>query len=39
MEEMNNLVPDFVNPKYVDQTRTKFKHITRLECLLQDFPK
>ena len=39
IEETKGLVPEFVNPKYADETRTKFKHPTRLECLMQDIPK
>ena len=33
------LVPEFVNPKYTDNTRTKFKKPTRLECMMQDLPR
>ena len=33
------LVPEFVNPKYADATKTKFKKPTRLECMMQDHPK
>ena len=39
LEETKGLVPEFVNPKYADETRTKFKSPTRLECLMQDVPK
>ena len=39
IEETRGLVPEFVNPKYADETRTKFKTPTRLECLMQDVPK
>ena len=39
LEESKGLVPEFVNPKYADETRTKFKSPTRLECLMQDVPK
>ena len=39
LEETQGLVPEFVNPKYADETRTKFKSPTRLECLMQDVPK
>lgn len=39
LEESQGLVPEFVNPKYADETRTKFKSPTRLECLMQDVPK
>ena len=39
LEESKGLVPEFVNPKYADETRNKFKSPTRLECLMQDVPK
>ena len=39
IEESKGLVPEFVNPKYVDDTRQKFKAPTRLETLMQDVPK
>jgi UDP-sugar pyrophosphorylase len=39
LEETKGLIPEFVNPKYTDETRTKFKSPTRLECLMQDLPK
>lgn len=32
-------MPEFVNPKYTDGTKTKFKSPTRLECMMQDYPK
>jgi len=32
-------VPEFVNPKFADETRTTFKSPTRLECLMQDFSR
>lgn len=32
-------VPEFVNPKYADEARTAFKKATRLECMMQDFPR
>jgi hypothetical protein len=32
-------VPEFVNPKYADVSRTTFKSPTRLECMMQDFPR
>ena len=32
-------MPEFVNPKYVDDTRKRFKAPTRLETLMQDVPK
>jgi UDP-sugar pyrophosphorylase len=39
ISESKGLVPEFVNPKYTDETRTKFKAPTRLETLMQDVPK
>ena len=30
---------EFVNPKYSDSTKTTFKKPTRLECMMQDYPK
>ena len=39
IEESKGLVPEFVNPKYVDDTRKRFKVPTRLETLMQDVPK
>ena len=39
LEETKGLIPEFVNPKYTDETRNKFKSPTRLECLMQDLPK
>jgi UDP-sugar pyrophosphorylase len=38
LEETRGLVPEFVNPKYKDDTKTVFKKPTRLECMMQDFP-
>jgi len=32
-------MPEFVNPKYANAERTVFKKPTRLECMMQDFPK
>jgi len=37
--EDQGVVVEFVNPKYKDETRTEFKKATRLECMMQDFPK
>lgn len=33
------IMPEFVNPKYTDNTRAAFKSATRLECMMQDYPK
>mmetsp|Transcript_41941 Transcript_41941/g.98286 ORF Transcript_41941/g.98286 Transcript_41941/m.98286 type:complete len:665 (-) Transcript_41941:313-2307(-) len=32
-------MPEFVNPKYANAERSVFKKPTRLECMMQDFPK
>lgn len=32
-------IPEFVNPKYADGSTTKFKKPTRLECMMQEYPK
>ncbi len=39
LDRTKGLIPEFVNPKYADDTKTTFKSPTRLECLMQDFPK
>ena len=39
LEETKGLVPEFVNPKYLDDTRNKFIVPKRLETLMQDVPK
>ena len=36
---ITGLVPEFVNPKYADEDKIKFKSPTRLECMMQDYPK
>ena len=33
------LMPEFVNPKYANSDKTTFKKPTRLECMMQDYPK
>ncbi len=33
------IMTEFVNPKYADKERTRFKKPTRLECMMQDYPK
>ena len=33
------MVPEFVNPKYATPAKDVFKSPTRLECMMQDFPK
>ncbi len=32
-------IPEFVNPKYADAAKETFKKPTRLECMMQDYPK
>ena len=32
-------MPEFVNPKYADKEKTVFKKPTRLECMMQEYPK
>ncbi len=39
LEKSGGAVPEFVNPKYTDQTRTSFRSATRLECMMQDYPR
>lgn len=39
LDRTSGLVPEFVNPKYKDSQREVFKSATRLECMMQDFPK
>jgi UDP-sugar pyrophosphorylase len=38
LQSTGGRVNEFVNPKYVDQSKTAFKSPTRLECMMQDFP-
>ncbi len=39
LDRTGGLVPEFVNPKYADAAKNKFKKPTRLECMMQDHPK
>ena len=39
MDRTKGVIPEFVNPKYADEARTTFKAPTRLECMMQDYPK
>lgn len=39
LERHKGVIAEFVNPKYADESRTTFKKSTRLECMMQDFPK
>jgi len=39
LAETKGKMPELVNPKYTDGTKTAFKAPTRLECMMQDYPK
>lgn len=39
LKETQGAISEFINPKYADATKTKFKSATRLECMMQDYPK
>jgi UDP-sugar pyrophosphorylase len=39
LAETGGVIPEFVNPKYANAERTQFKAPTRLECMMQDYPK
>ncbi|KAL1508677.1 hypothetical protein AB1Y20_004772 [Prymnesium parvum] len=39
LKETGGSMPEFVNPKYTDSSKTAFKSPTRLECMMQDYPK
>lgn len=39
LNNTNGIMGEFVNPKYADSTKTHFKKPTRLECMMQDYPK
>ncbi len=39
LTKTEGVIAEFVNPKYTDGTKTKFKSPTRLECMMQDYPK
>ena len=39
LQESGGIIPEFVNPKYANAERTIFKSPTRLECMMQDYPK
>jgi hypothetical protein len=35
LDATSGVMEEFVNPKYTDSTKTKFKKPTRLECMMQ----
>lgn len=39
LEKTGGVIPEFVNPKYANSEKTVFKSPTRLECMMQDYPK
>ena len=38
LDRCKGQMPEFVNPKYADESKTAFLKPTRLECMMQDFP-
>jgi UDP-sugar pyrophosphorylase len=39
LAETGGVIAEFVNPKYTDASRSAFKKPSRLECMMQDYPK
>lgn len=39
LQRTAGVMPEFVNPKYADSSKTLFKKPTRLECMMQDYPR
>jgi UDP-sugar pyrophosphorylase len=39
LQKTGGLTPEFVNPKYSDAAKTKFASTSRLECMMQDYPR
>ena len=39
LDETHGTVPEFINPKYADDSHTYFKTPARLECMMQDLPR
>lgn len=39
LQKTKGVIAEFVNPKYKDSSKTEFKSPTRLECMMQDFPR
>ncbi|XP_007019236.2 PREDICTED: UDP-sugar pyrophosphorylase isoform X1 [Theobroma cacao] len=39
LSKTGGAIKEFVNPKYKDASKTSFKSSTRLECMMQDYPK
>ncbi|KVI09311.1 UDP-sugar pyrophosphorylase-like isoform X1 [Cynara cardunculus var. scolymus] len=39
LSKTGGAIKEFINPKYKDSSKTEFKSSTRLECMMQDYPK
>mmetsp|Transcript_18562 Transcript_18562/g.33252 ORF Transcript_18562/g.33252 Transcript_18562/m.33252 type:complete len:498 (-) Transcript_18562:60-1553(-) len=39
LQNTGGRMPEFVNPKFKDESKTAFKKPTRLECMMQDYPR
>eukprot|EP00921_Rhytidocystis_pertsovi_P003271 GHVQ01005512.1.p1 GENE.GHVQ01005512.1~~GHVQ01005512.1.p1 ORF type:complete len:680 (-),score=101.65 GHVQ01005512.1:659-2698(-) len=39
LQDSKGAMPEFVNPKYTDESRTTFRSNSRLECMMQDLPR
>ena len=39
LDKTGGVIPEFVNPKYANSEKSIFKSPTRLECMMQDYPK
>ncbi|MED6119840.1 universal stress protein [Stylosanthes scabra] len=39
LSKTGGAIKEFVNPKYKDASKNAFKSSTRLECMMQDYPK
>jgi len=39
LKKSQGVIGEFVNPKYKNQEKTEFTKPTRLECMMQDYPK
>jgi len=39
LQTSKGLISEFINPKYADATKTLFKSSSRIESMMQDYPK
>ncbi|CAD2098967.1 UTP--glucose-1-phosphate uridylyltransferase, putative [Plasmodium vinckei brucechwatti] len=37
LKKTNGIVPEYINPKYLDDTKQNFSSPARIECMMQDF--